>query len=51
MSNVKAALFGLFGGITIGLIWALEDVNYYAGVILGLIALVACMGILAKKVR
>jgi len=51
MTYLKFALGGGIAGIVISLVWALEDVNYYAGVILGLVALVVSFAVLSKKVR
>lgn len=51
MTTLKWALGGLVAGLAINLVWALQDVNYYAGTTAGLVALAASLGILAKKVR
>lgn len=51
MTYLKFALGGGGAGIVISLVWAVQDVNYYAGVILGLVAIVGFMAVLGKKVR
>jgi hypothetical protein len=51
MTYAKAALTGLIGGIAINLVWALQDVNYYAGITAGLVALAVTLGVLVKKMR
>jgi len=51
MTYLRWALGGGIASIVISVVWTVQDVNYYAGVILGLVAIVGSMVLVAKKVR
>lgn len=51
MSIVKPIIIGLIGGLTIGLIWNLQDMNYYLGTTVGLVVVATVSAIVWKAIK